>query len=427
MEFVLDRNIYIAVYVIGYLLRGMIYHFFPWVNEVLMVLTIVWPILIIAQDIRKGRIRPDLFQKILVAFFLAAGISTALNVSSILVNEDLELQESLLSLWQMVTLFFILFSSGNTDQPEEHHRFVSNLSLTAWAVISLLAAGSLVLFVCYRAGISFSGGIGGADHIFTYGHLGEETRFCGLFGYSTDGGNLCALALVLSVFLYETKRVPSAALLFCGVILALTIYFLDVRTSMLEVILVFFILGYRFAATKWSGKTAGILCLLLIILGIAGLMFLKQDQLSQYFSAFREDPYTTLSFLTTGRSKFWLRAIQEFTRHPFFGTGWNNNIGIGFFDNHNLLINILLWTGLAGTVPFLLFLGLLIRKIWSNRRSVCVYRMSGLVILLSAVFFESLLDRAVLGTANTGAETSFFWLAAGILAYLPDDAGKEKR
>jgi hypothetical protein len=54
-------------------------------------------------------------------------------------------------------------------------------------------------------------GLSSAEKLFTYGHLGEETRFCGLFGYSTVGGNLCSLAILLGIYLAEQEKAKSHA------------------------------------------------------------------------------------------------------------------------------------------------------------------------------------------------------------------------
>ena len=40
-----------------------------------------------------------------------------------------------------------------------------------------------------------------------------------------------------------------------------------------------------------------------------------------------------------------------------------------------------------------------------------------IILILLAVFVQSMLDRAVMGSANSGVETMCFWLCAGVLAY----------
>ena len=410
-DFIFDRKNYIAFYVVGYLLRGIIYHFIPVINDILLYGSLLWSFLIIGKDLSGGLKKPDTVQIPLLLFILFAFISSILNFN--------ELPDGAwISLWNTVALFFIFFTAPSREDGRIYKKFFDRISLIAVLVVGVLAAGSLFLFGCYIAGINVPGGLASAEQLFTYGHVGEETRFCGLFGYSTDGGNLCSIGALLMIYLLEQKKL-NRWIAGAGIVMFLyTIYLLDVRTSMIEMTVVGLLLVYRLMRKKLSaGKTCLILAVGLAV-GVAAVVILKQNAINDLMARLREDPEGTLRFLSTGRTVYWKRAVEGFLKNPIFGTGWTNNSCVGYFDNHNLFFNLLLWTGLCGVGSILAFAVLFIRKLWRRRAVISEMHITSLIILLIAVLTASVFERTILGTANTTADTSFFWLSAGMLAYL---------
>ena len=405
MDFILDRKNYIAVYVIGYLLRGIIYHFFPFVNPILTALTVFWPVILLLQTVRMKQV-PDRLQISLSAFLAGAVISTLVNISE-------ATADAFLSLWQIVSLILI-FSCAKGEDSRGFLRFYERLAWITAAVIFLLAAGSLFLLACYRMNVSLPLGLADADHIFTYGHMGEESRFCGLFGYSADGGNLCALAAVLLLYLLEKGRINRILYAAATAVFVITIYFLDVRTSMVELLVVLILLIWKQLRRKFSACQSFLFLGGAAVLMLGTVFALKNQAVSSFLEQMKEDPEKTLRFLTTGRSTYWAYAWNGFLRHPLFGMGWTNNSHMfrTYFDSHNLFFNLIYWTGLCGMIPLGFFVWFFLKRMKEVQPGI-----SASVILLFAVIAESMLDRAILGTANTAPETSFFWLTAGLLAY----------
>ena len=414
MKFILDRKNCIAFLVIGWLVRGVAFHFFPLYNSILLWGTALWIGIILISEVLRTKIRFDAMTITLCAFLAVMALSTAINHKSIQIWEEIDLSESVFSIIEAVGLLCVLFPAAKYEERREYQDFLSSLFRIVLCYVFLLAAASIVLLVCYRMDIVLPGGFGGAEQIFTYGHLGEETRFCGLFGYSTDGGNLCALAVSLAVYLYERKKLPLILTVICVLVLGYTIVMLDVRTSMLALMLNGMVLGgYLLGKRVGKKKAAGIILAAAVVL-IGAVIILKQDTLQSYLQMYREDPRKTLSFLTTGRSKHWETAFRGWLEKPVLGWGWlNNSYGGRYFDNHNLFFNLLLWTGAAGTGLFLLFTVLWFVRILKNRHNQGI----GIVLILLAVFVQSMLDRAIMGSANNGVETMCFWLCTGLLAY----------
>lgn len=416
LEFLLDRKHCIAFLVIGWLVRGMVYHFFPLFNDILTWGTVIWIAVILISGIVKKEIHFDAMMISLCGFLVVMILSTAINRASIQAWKEIELSDSVLSIIEAFGLLCIMFPAAKHEDKEEYRKFLNNLFLTVFCYVNLLALASVILFLCYRMDITLPGGFGGADQIFTYGHLGEETRFCGLFGYSTDGGNLCALTAALAVYLYEQKKIPLVIMMLSIVLTGYTIFLLDVRTSMVALLLNAMVLGGFLLGKRIGKKKATGVILAAVVLLIAAVLVLKKGTIDYYLTLYREDPRKTLSFLTTGRSKYWEAAFLGWLEKPVFGWGWLNNTYIGyFFDNHNLFFNLLLWTGAAGTGLFLVFAGIWILHVIKRTGNWGI----GIVLILLAVFVQSMLDRAIMGSANTGVETMCFWLCAGLYAYAP--------
>lgn len=422
----LDRKNCIAFLVIGWLVRGMVFHFFPLFNDILLWITVLWPLCILLNCAIRKQLKPDVMTILLAGFIAVITFSTVINLDSIRAWGVIDLSDVWFSIAEAVMLVSLMFASAKYEDSELYLPFLNRLFKAVFGYVCLMAAASVVLYVCYRMDIQLPGGFGGADQIFTYGHLGEETRFCGLFGYSTDGGNLCALAAALGVYLFEQKKLPLPVLLMSLVLLAGTIVLLDVRTSMLALLLMAFVYGGHLLSRKTGGRKAcGIIAILVILLIIAATV-LKRDTIMYYAEMIQEDPRQTLGFLTTGRSKYWELAVQGWLTKPVFGYGWmNNSYTGGFFDCHNLFFNLILWSGAAGTGLFLAFTVIWLRRLVKNRRRIT----AGMVLILLAVFVQSMLDRAIMGSANAGVETMCFWLIAGYMAYsaahsksIPEDA-----
>ena len=413
LEWLSDWKHYIAAAVIGCLVRGAVYHFFPLVNPVLTGILVLWPLFLIAEGLVHHRFHLGKIQVVLLLFLGSALVSTLLNLNSIRAWEQGSLTESFLSLFYGLSLVLFLYGLSRDGKEAENIPFVNRLFLAVWGYTILLCIGSVVLLYCYRAGIDLPGGIGSASHIFTYGHMGEETRFCGLFGYSNEGGNLCALCAPLAFYLAEQKKLPVWLAGLSIVLLVYVIYLLDVRTSMAALLFCILLLSWRYLQKKTGTGRALLICLAAVILLAGAALVLKQDAVMHYWAQYQEDPRKTIIFLTTGRSEYWELAVQGFLTKPLFGYGWLNNSYIGFyFDNHNLFFNILLWTGAAGTILFLTASVLIFRAL-SRADTEGRY---GLVLIIAAVFVQAMLDRAIMGTANASVETMLFWLACGLLA-----------
>ena len=424
MKFILDRKNCIAFLVIGWLVRGMAYHFFPLINTILTWVTIVWIVVILLSQVFKKEMKFDAMTLPLCGLLLVMVIATALNLESIRVWKDLELLDVIISIIEAAGLFGILFPAARHEEPREYTVFLNDLFRIVYGYVCLLALASVFLFVCYRMDFTLPGGFGSADQIFTYGHMGEETRFCGLFGYSTDGGNLCALSAAIGIYLYEQKKIPLLGVLAGTVLLIGTIVLLDVRTSMVALLLNGLLLGSYLLGKKTGMKKAVLIMLAVLVVFIAAGMFLKQDAIRYYLEQYRKDPRETLIFLTTGRSEYWEAAVYGWLEKPVFGWGWLNNAYIGFFfDNHNVFFNLLLWTGAAGLGLFVLFAVIWFVHVIRRREPVGI----GMVLIITAVCVQAMLDRAILGTANTGVETMCFWLCTGLLAYgYPMKSAREK-
>jgi O-antigen ligase len=94
---------------------------------------------------------------------------------------------------------------------------------------------------------------------------------------------------------------------------------------------------------------------------------------------------------TAGRNKIYAAAVEMISEKPLLGWG---NVAIyelgartgaraGVRDTHNLFLHLLTTTGLLGTIPFLIGLGLCVRAAWTAR--VCSLGLLPLVWLVTTM------------------------------------------
>ena len=98
--------------------------------------------------------------------------------------------------------------------------------------------------------------------------------------------------------------------------------------------------------------------------------------------------------VTTGRVDFWLVAIQLFKSNPILGIGWKKFFELKFYgqsyDVHNIYLQLLCETGIIGTMIFVLFFIVFIRKtlkIIRNRNTEASSKRIAILSLFYQIFF----------------------------------------
>ena len=409
-QFVMNRNIYIMVYVLQLLLSGVMYHFLPQAPDIMNWVCLIWSVVIIVGDAAGKRLYGSLYQWLLWIFVIIMVVSTIVS-GTVSVSV-------LMSIVKHIGLMYVLFSASRFTETDEYELTIQRLSFFIVLYVFVFALASAVCYWTYKAGITLPMGLNAPERIFTYGHYGTEERFCGLFGYSTYGGNLCVLALVLSWYLRESTVYNTALTIIVSILFGYMVMLLDYRTGMLICLFVAACLLWKQLRKRYS--VFGCLLILLFLAVIGGTVFWirEKDYFARFLDLMKTDPFDAFKHFSTGRTEYWSMIIEKLPDHFWLGWGWLNSEALEFyFDSHNLFFNLLMWTGVLGCGVFAVFLVVSLVRIVLSRKMIRQHKSSWLIILVLCVLMESLLDRAVLGTAEN-VETAMFWIALGYLIYL---------
>ena len=406
-----NRRLFLILYAMELLLHGVIYHFVPQALDIVEIILLVWPVLILAGDLINRRLFSSVYQWILW-LFLAVIVASFWNEYH---GFTLSLARSLI---KHMGFFYILFSAPNFYETEDYELMMQRLSFFAVLFVFVFAFASAVCYWTYKAGITLPMGLNAESRIFTYGHYGNEDRFCGLFGYSTVGGNLSLLAILLSWYLHESTVFNKWLTGALTVLFVYMILLLDYRAGMVIFGFIALYLLYLLLRKKYSALGSVLIVILIGAAGCAGLFFLKQDYFARFFDLMKTDPFDAFRQISTGRTEYWYMVINKLPTHFWLGWGWLNSEALEFyFDAHNLFINLLMWTGVIGCGLFVLFLLTMFIRIILNGKLIRKRKASWLVMLVVCVLMLSMLEREIAGSSET-IETAFFWLASGYLVYL---------
>ena len=136
--------------------------------------------------------------------------------------------------------------------------------------------------------------------------------------------------------------------------------------------------------------------------------------------------------ISTGRSEMWSIVFHASLERPILGWGWGNGepmgkwVGVGFVENcHNVLLNILLWTGFPGLILFCIIIVMWVIKIYKELPLIENTGNTWFLVVTVALFAQSLLDPLLVGE-DTRLGSPFFWFLAGMLYYL-DQTYTDKR
>ena len=410
-RFITDPRYFITYYLIGYLLRGFIAHFIPFFDDFLQWSVIIWFLGILCVQIVNRTFLINKYQIVLLLF------GAVIILPAVFGRGGLSVPVILSFLYYLIHATVFFPSAGHYEK-DAFSRWLDYILSGVCFFVLLIAVCSLVFFLTYRAGVVLPFGLNSYERIFTYGHLGNEDRFCGLFGYSTNGGHLCIISLVLSLLLYERKKIPGWLTIISVIVFACNIILLDVRADMILLMFCFLCLLYRFLkrllpANRYRSVFWGIV----IGVTILGVIVLR-GRIVDTIQYIQQDPYNSLIELSTGRTEYWYLVIKHMFDHPVFGWGWLNSevLQNGYYDAHNLFINLLMWSGFSGFILFLVFLIMLFVHIWKTRREIIKEKHYWAIVFVVCIFLESMLDIDIVGSGyNIG--TSLFWIFSGLFVF----------
>ncbi len=279
-----------------------------------------------------------------------------------------------------------------------------------------LAAVSLIMFLFYKNGYE---SVFGIPYDAVTSPRVVRVRYSGILGFATAGGYHLIAGLILCFYLSAKKKLPVWFRNLDILVSMVMIMLEDARNAYLEAAIIVLLLLYRWMRTKMQAKQVK-----WILAGAAAavvIFYVLRD-------ASMNDPSngTALEYLnrfTSGRLALWAGAVKGFLSNPVFGQGWLNGSAITAVDPtlsnaHNVFMNVLLWTGLAGMIPFCIFLiGGLIR-ILRNRRNLRSPADQWLMVLVICILWGSMLSSVSIIGDDSHLVSILFYLSFGYLYYL---------
>lgn len=280
----------------------------------------------------------------------------------------------------------------------------------------LLISVSLVMFLFYQNGWNTVLGIP-SEAVTNW--RGDRIRYFGIMGYATSGGYHCVAGMILSFYLTEKKKLPRWFCYLNTVLSLLMILLADARNAYLEVAIVFAFILYRQMRKRVSKKAS----LWILFVGACALIL---GYVFTHAGAFKVSSSSSEEFInsfSSGRLGIWKAAISGFLQYPIFGQGWLNGDVVNAYysaitNAHNAFVNVLLWTGAAGFIPFCIYLFEGLKKVWNNRKYLKDPSEQWLIILVVCIFWGSMLSSVAFVGDDSHLPGILFFLALGYLYYL---------
>ena len=285
-----------------------------------------------------------------------------------------------------------------------------------------LAAVSLIMFFFYQNG--YPSVLGVPFSAVTSSRV-DRVRYFGLLGYATSGGYHLIAGLILCFYLSAKKKFP---MWFRNLDIAVSLAMIllaDARNAYLEAAIIALFLLYKLMRRKVQVKQAR---WILVAIAAAGIVF----YVVKHASMFDPSNVTSAEFLnrfTSGRVDLWKGAARGFLQYPLFGQGWLNGDAITAVDStlanaHNAFMNVLLWTGIAGIIPFCIYLIGGLVQVMRNRIYLRSQADQWLIILVICILWGSMLSSVSIVGDDSHLPAILFYLSFGYLFYL--DSQKEK-
>ena len=249
--------------------------------------------------------------------------------------------------------------------------------------------------------------------------LAHKTRFMGLWIWFTESSFHSYIAICLHLYCLENKKNKWIHYI-CIAMCTVMIYLSDTRTSLLNLgfILISFIIFKL--QQKLGVKKSISFGILIFIIPLISFILIKFISNKALFSMFIDNPLKTISSLSSGRVEMAKGIIGTLQNNFFFGSGYGNNTfvvskyGIGY--PHNLLLELILYTGILGLIVFTAFLVVNFFQIIKNYHQILTNNFKWILVLTTCIFIESQFAPAILGCPSSNIETLFFFLCLGIIS-----------
>lgn len=295
----------------------------------------------------------------------------------------------------LVIVFFMYFK---TNEYEKRKDFLECLYKIYILITFILSTVSIIMFLT--------------------GHgkfLGNTTRFYGIYSHVNYCGMCCWISINLTLYLYSIGKINKGNSLINILLQFILLILSDSRTSMICTMICFMPLIVKLRK-KEKAIFISLFCLVIVI-GIFFSMKTGRDYISVFQSLKNGEPlFSIVNKIGSNCLNLWANSIKKIMDRPLLGYGISSNnkaltLYLDYSNSHNIVLNILLYTGLIGLFTFLTFVRDVSKEIIRNIKNINIY----LLMFLCGCLIFSLLDCAVLYEYyNT---TILFWYILGYLYF----------
>lgn len=366
----------------------------------------LWFIAIIIYDLHNKKLhfkeKTDLAQIIFIIFISFCYLFLA-------TNHDLLDGNILLG---YIELGYILFTYPEETNLTKIKSFFDKLSNHLLAFIVPMTVLSLILYIFHIDEIPT---IANDIH---YMVESNRHRYIGLFRLSTEANFFCSIGVLLHLSkIYNHKKIIPNTIL--GIIDVILIILSRARLGILILFTIFIYYLLLFLKSKVKSDTLlkQIKIYFLFVILIDLILFLYKN--SSLISRILEEPFYMLDVISSGRLNVIPLIFNAMTgKRLIYGYGWNNNSVLwpSVVHPHNIFFAVFLYTGIIGTVIFMIFFIQVILRIKMNIHLIKKYHLEDYLLIVICIFISSLLEILIVG--DTNINSIFFWLTLGTLCHL---------
>lgn len=383
-----------------------------YLNYGLKLINLFWGIIVAIRDICDKKIDlKDNKVKILLLFNIVAMISWILFAIR---NHSLRCLYDVILLYEYSFIFYTYYKEHSLDEIHYILKYVSYL------FCSIVFAYNVISLIFYFTGVQtivFPSGEIHEMYSFYTDSVAHNDRYMGLWPWYTTSASRCYLAVILHLYLMDMKKNKISNLI--GIFLAcIMICFTNSRMSILLLCLIavcalLFSLHKKIAYNKLSKIALG-----LFLLGVIGgtiYYFAKNPTLLQ---SMKEDPVGTLDAVSSCRLTISNYIISNNDKW-ILGWGYANNellINSWLADYpHNIVMALLLYTGIIGLVVFTLFILVNIIDIKKIYKKILNSNLRWIFVFTILIGLESFVDNSIIGAYSTHIQTMCFWFCFGCI------------
>ena len=342
-------------------------------NKYFMNICYGWTIIIIIDDLLKHQFEYKSAQLALLVFIISSICSAAFSGGQIKMNDFYTIAGFSMKL-------YVFFSMALHYTQEEMDRLFVRISKQIVVVVLIVNFLSSIIYFMYRFNLPIAiGSIHDHNRFISYRfpdmiphNSFGNARFQGLYIYSQIAGFMCYTSMVLAAYLYRMHQISVHLTVTSGLLSLIITFVANSRVSLIcEMIVILY--AFWLTVSKHINKNKALLMIVLITCAFLMVIVNKIPEIQTLIKLFGSNE-SGINAFTSNRLLMWKTAINEALKKPLLGAGWSHGSQlyslIGFYNCHNIFINLFYYGGTLGLVSYSIFLIISIRKICQQWRQI---------------------------------------------------------